>query len=118
MITNLRVEFVPADEKSGNQIVKFDGEFDKAGYSEVRPGLEKFIESFAAKNLIFDFHNLKFINSEGIGFLMEVHAHLAKRGQKLVLIGPNAHVRDIFKAIGVAEIISIHDELNDFLSKQ
>lgn len=115
MNTNLQLEFIEA-QGLDYQIVKFNGEFDKAGYAEVKDRLDGFIESFNLKTLIFDLHNLKYINSEGIGYLMEVHTHLTQRGRKLVLIGPNAHVKDIFAAIGITEIVPVFDQLNDFLN--
>lgn len=99
----------------GYQVVKFDGEFDKAGHGEIRQKLETCVENFALKSLIFDLQNLKFINSEGIGYLMELHAHLVKRGRRLVIVGPNAHVKDVFETIGLMEVIKIFPDLDSFL---
>jgi len=97
-------------------VVKFDGDFDKAGHNEVKETLSKCFKEFVGKYLVFDFNNLRFINSEGIGYLMEVHTHLAQNDQKLVIIGLNAHVADVFETIGIAEIVSIYPTMNDFLN--
>lgn len=97
-------------------IVNFDGDFDKAGHNEIHDSLSECVKEFAAKYLIFDFSNLRFINSEGIGYLMEVHSHLAQRDRKLVIVGLNDHVADVFETIGIAEIVSIYPTLNDFLN--
>lgn len=118
MNTNLQLEFMEAGQGLDYQIVKFDGAFDKAGYAEVKDRLDQFVENFSLQTLIFDFHNLKYINSEGIGYLMEVHTHLVQRSRKLVLIGPNVHVKDIFAAIGIIDIVPIFDELNSFLNSK
>ena len=89
---------------------------DKAGYTDVKDELNKSIEDFELKYLIFDFTNLKFINSEGIGYLMEVHTHLVQRDRKLVIVGLNAHVQDVFETIGMSEIIDSHAQFDDFLN--
>lgn len=102
---------------SDYQIVKFVGEFDKAGYTTVKDELVCAVENFSGNSLVFDFGALKFINSEGIGHLMEIHTHLVKDGKKLVIIGPNSHVSDVFRAIGLGEIIPIFVKMDDFLKK-
>ena len=116
MNQNLRVEFNPIGEAKDYQIVRFIGEFDKAGHAEIKSQLDKFIENFQLKNLVFDFSALNFINSEGIGYLMEIHAHLMKSDRHLVIVGLNSHVRDIFTAIGIAEIVKIYQSLDDFIN--
>ena len=99
--------------KEDKQVIKFDGEFDKAGHSDIRDQLTNVIKNFEGKKLIFDFSSMKFINSEGVGYLMEIHTHLIKLDKKLVIVGLNRHVKDVFETIGVHEIISVYDTLKD-----
>ncbi len=103
---------------AGDMVVKFNGEFDKAGYGEIQDELGKFVNDFAGTNLIFDLGELKFINSEGIGYFMSVYTHLVTANKKLILIGPNAHVADVFNAVGIMEIVPIFNSVNDFLNKK
>lgn len=116
MNANLKINFPEADKAQNLQVVVFDGEFDKAGFAEIKDELTNFVKAFELKSLVFDFSKLKYINSEGIGFLMEVHTHLIQRDRKLVVIGLNANVLDIFTAIGIADIIPIFGSLNDYLN--
>jgi len=109
MEPNLTITIEPV--KDDHQVVKFTGEFDKAGHSAVKEELEKAIKEFPAKTLFFDFAALKFINSEGIGYLMEIHAHLVKNGKELVIVGPNAHVKDVFKAIGLDGVVPVKTKI-------
>lgn len=99
------------------QVVEFHGDFDKAGYTDVRPELDKAVQGLNLTDLIFDFSDLKFINSESIGYLMEIHAHLVKTGKALKLVGSNAHVKEVLQTIGITEIIPIYDDLNSYLNK-
>ncbi|MBI2634825.1 STAS domain-containing protein [Candidatus Peregrinibacteria bacterium] len=115
---HLNIAIEPANSEKNYQIVKFAGEFDKAGHEEIRQKLEDCVQSATLKSLIFDVVELKFINSEGIGYLMELHAHLVKRGRELVLIGPNNHVADVFKTIGLTEVIKIFPNLDNFLKTE
>lgn len=98
-------------------VVKFSGEFDKAGHNEVQDDLANCVKNFSGKYLIFDFTNLRFINSEGIGYLMEVHTHLAQRDRQLVIVGVNAHIADVFKTIGIQEVVEIRPSLSEFLNE-
>ena len=114
---NLTINIGELSEDKSHQVVKFTGEFDKAGHSEVRDELNDIVKKFEGKSLIFDFGGLKFINSEGIGYLMEIHAHLMNKDKKLVIVDLNAHVADVFKTIGMTEIIDIYDSAESFLSR-
>ncbi len=111
----LKIEIRNDDAKSV-VVVHFDGDLDTVGYSDVKDEINEFIKTFKKDFLVFDFHKLKFINSEGIGYLMEIHAHLVKTNQKLVLIGPNAHVQDVFSAIGITTIIPVYGGISEFLN--
>lgn len=113
---DLQIEALSLDRNY--QIVKFNGEFDKAGHSEIREKLDTEVKSFEGTSLIFDFTNLKFINSEGIGYLMEIHAHLIKNDKRLIIIGLQHNVKDVFETIGISEIIPLYKNLDEFLSSK
>jgi len=107
------------DEAAGKnyQIVEFHGDFDKAGYTDVRAELDKIVQEFGLTDLVFDFTDLKFINSESIGYLMEVHAHLVKLGKALKIVGASEHVKEVLQTIGIAEIVPMYNDLNSYLNK-
>lgn len=114
MQATLKMQISDPDAIKGYQVLTFIGEFDKIGYSEINDQLEKIVEDLHVPTLIFDFHELKFINSEGIGYLMEVHSRLMKADKQLVIVGSRDHIKDVFDAIGIAEIITTFDKLSDF----
>ena len=105
------------DSTENYQIIKLEGEFDKLGHSEIKEDLEKTINNINVPSLIFDFKKLKFINSEGIGYLMEIHTHLIKKDLQLVIINLNSHVKDVFETIGLKEIIPIFSNISDFKNR-
>lgn len=122
MEPTLKISIQDGGKDSKYSLIKFNGEFDKAGYSDVREALDKFLDAFGAKEssiniLLFDFSDLKYVNSQGIGVLMEINTKLQELGKKLVIVGMNANVTDIFKTIGMTEIVSTYKNLTTFLDK-
>lgn len=111
MQSTLTINIGELDKTTNSQIVTFDGEFDKAGHMDIKEKLDATVKNFQGGSLIFDFLRLKFINSEGIGYLMEIHAHLVKIGKRLVIVSPNAHTQDVFEAIGINEVIPVYKDL-------
>lgn len=94
-------------------IAKFTGEFDKAGFSDVRGELLGLVSGFKGERLVFDFGRVRFINSEGIGFLMEAYSNLKDNGKQLVIVGANAHVMDVFQTIGLPDLVPLYKSMKD-----
>lgn len=117
MNKNLSIKIGEMDGDKKYQVIVFTGEFDKAGQSEIKDDLDTLVKGFEGVSLVFDFDNLRFINSEGIGYLMEIHTHLMKKDKRLVLVGPHDHIKDVFETIGINEIIPIFEDVDSFLNK-
>jgi len=117
MSKNLEVKFQNPDVEKSYQIVSFTGEFDKVGHMEVTPEIDKLVQNFNLKTLIFDFSGLKFINSESIGYMIDIQGRLAKTSKSFVLVGADQHVKDVLNAVGIAEIIPMHETLESYLGK-
>lgn len=117
MPQHLRLDIQAKAADKDYQVVKFIGEFDKAGHSEIKSDLDAVVSGFEGDKLFFDFHGLKFINSEGIGYLMEIHTGLANKKKKLVIVGLNAHVADVFNAIGIKDVVDIASSVESYLNK-
>lgn len=108
------------DSENGYQLIKFSGAFDKEGYSRISGVFDDILTRFSqldnsiAKWLVFDFTDMEYINSQGIGTLMEVHNKLSSLGKSLVVIGLKQNVQDVFQAIGMEEIVPIFADLKAF----
>jgi len=118
MNKSLDVKFQNPDLNNSSQVVAFSGEFDKVGRADVAPELESLIKNFTLDSLIFDFSGLKFINSESIGYIIDMQSRLSKYGKKFVLIGADQHVKDVLNAVGISEIIPMYETLDEYFSKQ
>ena len=98
-------------------LVALHGEMDKIGLNLVKDELEKLVSDFPCRYLVFDFTDLDYIISESIGFLMSLHAHLAKDQKTLVIIAAKSHVKDVLDAIGIMSVFPYYNSLNDFKDK-
>jgi anti-anti-sigma factor len=91
-----------------NALFTFEGEMDKVGLSEVREDLKKEVEGLKdGVSAVFDFKKMTFINSEGIGFLVEMNDVLVAKSAALYVYGCNSHVSDVFNAVGIKEVVKV-----------
>lgn len=105
----------PVNAEKDCQAVIFSGELDKLGYDNVKASLDEVVANFAPKTLIFDFTNLAFINSESIGYLIDVQDKLAQKGKSFVVVGAADHVQDVLKVLGVTELIPTFKTIDDYV---
>jgi len=115
MQPTLTIKTEAPNKDKNYQIVKFVGEFDKAGYMGTKEELDSIVDKFELKDMIFDFTDLKFINSESIGYLIEVHSNLVKKDKSLVLVKPDTHVKEVLKTIGIDEVVPMYADLDSYL---
>ena len=95
------------------KIFHFAGEMDEYNLEEVTDAVKPFLDESRVKSLIFDFSELTFINSKGIGFLVSVHTHLSKDGRSLVLAHAQNQVVDVLRLVGLTSIIPYYPTLSE-----
>ena len=84
-------------------------ELDHHITNEVRDGIDYVLNSRPIKNIIFDFKNIRFMDSSGIGVIIGRYKKIANDGGKVSVINVNARVKKIFDLSGMNKIISIYD---------
>jgi stage II sporulation protein AA (anti-sigma F factor antagonist) len=100
---NLRVEFLYA-------------ELDHHIAGEVREELDAIITEHSIKNIIFDFKNMKFMDSSGIGVVIGRYKKIAKDGGKVGVINVSTQVKKIFDLSGMNKIIGVYNTYEDAVS--
>jgi len=101
----LSLKFVTDVRDTDYEVVEFHGELDKSTQESAEKQILELLSTYTRHWLILDFSDLKFINSEGIGFLVALHAKLAKKEQQLLICSVAPNVADIFEVIGLGRII-------------
>lgn len=100
-----------------NLIIEFMvPELDHHITNEVRDGIDSILNSKPIKNIIFDFKNIKFMDSSGIGVIIGRYKKISNEGGKVSVVNVNDRVRKIFDLSGMDKIISIYDTNEEAIS--
>lgn len=91
----------------GIAIIDVDGDVTPAAEE---PLGETFEQVKGAQAVIFDFEDLDYLNSGGIGLLVTLLVRAQRRGQQLAAYGLSDHYRQIFELTQLDEAISVADD--------
>ena len=94
------------------EIVTFEGDFDgyaKENITEIQQYVDEITE---ANTIVFDFSKLNYLNSYAIGHLVAWHNHVKKLGGKIIIIGVNKNVEDIFAILGISSVFKVYPDLD------
>ncbi|MGL5313714.1 MAG: anti-sigma F factor antagonist [Peptostreptococcaceae bacterium] len=100
-----------------NLIIEFMvPELDHHITNEVRDGIDNILNSKPIKNIIFDFKNIRFMDSSGIGVIIGRYKKISNDGGKVSVVNVNARVKKIFDLSGMDKIISIYETSEEAIS--
>ncbi len=83
-------------------VIYFKGRLDTAQADKARA----FVDS-SAELTVFDFAELDYISSAGLGVLLVAHKRLMRSGGALKLINVNNHINDVFHYSGFDKLFDI-----------
>jgi anti-sigma B factor antagonist len=111
----LRQPVVAAVEEQGHAVViKLVGELDLYNAEEVRTTLDGICSRRPAR-VVVDLAGVSFIDSTGLGVLVEARSKLADR-KAFLLSAPQPETRRAFEISGLAKHMPIFDRLEDALA--
>ena len=88
-------------------LVRLSGELDHHTAAKVKEEVDRMIRSTNAINIIFDFSDLLFMDSSGIGMLMGRYKKVRTLGGRVAAFGVNAQILRIMEMSGVDKIIKL-----------
>ncbi len=92
--------------KMDKQLVfKIDEDIDECCAQKIRRRLDNEIERYMPKETIFDFSNVTFMDSAGIGLLIGRYKLINMLGGKVKIANINTPVRKIFEMSGILKIM-------------
>mgnify|MGYP000921928348 CR=1 FL=1 len=97
----MQIEFEMTDDIL---IANLDGELDHHTSTVVREEIDKTVEAFHSKHLIFNFTKVTFMDSSGIGVIMGRYNKISQLGGKLVITGCNEYIDRILDMAGIYTI--------------
>ena len=86
-------------------VAKPDGEIDHYIAERLRVQIDAAFDKSACRHMVFDFSNVSFMDSSGIGMIIGRYKNTEKRGGRLVLSGMNQSMIRLFQISGLAKII-------------
>ena len=100
-----------------NLIIEFlTSELDHHITNEVRDEIDIILDSKSIKNIIFDFKNIRFMDSSGIGVIIGRYKKSSSEGGKVSVVNVNDRVKKIFNLSGMNKIINIYDTYEEVAS--
>ena len=96
-----------------NLIVSVTGELDQHNASYLREQTDLKITHSNIKNLVFDFTNLDFMDSSGIGVIIGRYKLMRTMGGKVQFVVKKQSVKKILELSGIRKIVGIYENLSD-----
>jgi stage II sporulation protein AA (anti-sigma F factor antagonist) len=91
--------------KNGVLIAKLSGELDHHSSEDVRQAVDSAFERSNCKHILFDFSDVSFMDSSGIGVIIGRYKNAEKRGGQTGVTGMNSAMQRIFSISGLAKIV-------------
>ena len=100
-----------------NLLVKFEmTELDHHVSRAIREEIDEILMTKSVKNIIFDFKNINFMDSSGIGVIIGRYKKISNEGGRVSVINISSRVKKIFDLSGLNKIIGIYDTYEEALS--
>ena len=87
-------------------IFRLEEDIDECTVQKIRRKLDNEIERYMPKEVIFDFNNVSFMDSAGIGLIIGRYKLATMLGGKVQVANMGQPVRKIFEMSGMQRIIS------------
>lgn len=98
------------EEKDKLLIFKITEEIDHHTTEKIRRKMDNEIERYMPKKIIFDFNQVTFMDSAGIGMLIGRYKSIRRIGGLAELMNVKPSIKKIFEMCGLLKIIPITDK--------
>jgi len=103
------------DAVKNYQEIELIGEIDRDSMPGFREQMEAFLPTFQGVNLVLNLEKLQFTNSEGIGYLSDIHNRFDLQNRQLFIIKASSRIMDIFLLVGLNQIIPCYQSVEELL---
>ncbi len=90
-------------------VVRLAGEIDSESVKWLRGRIDVEYDEVKVKNLVFDFSEVRFMDSSGIGMIIGRYKRVSALGGSVKIFGADACVRRIIELSGLEKIVRIYD---------
>ena len=92
------------EQIGGALVVKLYGEIDQHCVSEIRDDIDRQIAIRNINSLIVDLGGVEFMDSSGIGMIMDRYKNMVSRGGKMMLVRPQPQVDKVLELSGIKKL--------------
>lgn len=96
-------------------MIGLSGELDQHMADRIRSRIDYGLLKEGIKNIIFDFTEVSFMDSSGIGMLLNRYKQVKRLGGNLYLTGCSKAILRIIKLSGLDRIVILRDTVDDVL---
>ncbi len=96
--------------------LKITEEIDEHTTEKMRRKMDNEITRFLPRKVVFDFSNVTFMDSAGIGMLLGRYKLIRMLGGCLEIININRQIKKLFEMSGILKIIPVADKLENQVS--
>lgn len=104
-------------ESNGVTIVAAEGQVRISTQNEFKDYLDKLFDNYASKTVILDMKAVSYMNSAGIGIIVDTFKKFRENEGKLVLSGLSPEITKLFEVTKLNRFIDIYPSTDDALSK-
>ena len=94
-------------------IAAIEGEIDHHSAETILRELDNRFSESGAKNLIFDFKGLKFMDSSGLGIIIGRYKTVSALGGRTGICAPTDSVKRLITLAGIHKIIPLFSSIDD-----
>lgn len=105
--------------KVKDNMLKIDlkGEIDHHSALILRDEIDHYIEKHRIKKLLFNFKDVSFMDSSGIGMIIGRYKKLQKKGGEIGVVYLNPKIKKIFEMSGLFNIINYFSDEREAIDK-
>ncbi len=96
--------------------VMLEGEIDSYSASHIREEVDRLFQINRLTHIIFDFENVTFMDSSGVGLLMGRYRTVSIGGGQVIIIKVRPEVDKIMKLSGIYKLIKNYTDEKDALA--
>jgi anti-sigma B factor antagonist len=106
---------VATSHQGEHVVVRVEGEIDLATGPTLRAAVLSLLDE-GRHRLVVDLDRVTFIDSTGLGILLEGHRLITERGGSLSVVCHTAMCRRLFEISGLDKVLAFHDSVDAALS--
>jgi len=105
--------------KLNHEMIKINlkGEIDHHAALVIRQDIDNYIEKYKIKKILFNFKDVSFMDSSGVGMIIGRYKKLQNFGGRIGVVNLTPKIKRIFQMSGLFNLISYFDNEKEAIDK-